>query len=111
MVFPLAVAAVFAILGFPASVGAQTPHPEPQRTPANSADTLWDRNTRTLQENFMGAVLGLGLGIVAVSTGLGEGNVDTTVIWLGSNGVGTVGRGYTGASVGTAIPRRNRRYP
>jgi hypothetical protein len=90
---------------------ALSPDPEPQRTPATSVDTLWNRTASTLQETFMGTVLGLGLRIVAVSTGLGGGNVDTTVIQLGSNGVGTVGRGYTGAPVGTVIPRWNRRHP
>jgi hypothetical protein len=107
---------------FPAYAAAQTPvgqavekalcpDPEPQRTPATSVDTLWNRTASTLQGTFMGAVLGLGLGIVAVSTGLGGENVDTTVIWLGSGGVGTAGRGYTGAPPGTAIPRWKRRYP
>jgi hypothetical protein len=107
MVVRLAVAAVFAILGLPASAGAQTP----VRPPATSVSTLWSRNTSMLQETFMGAVLGLGVGIVAVSTGLGQENVDTTVIWLGSSGVDTVGRWYAGAPAGTAIPRWKQRYP
>ena len=107
MMLRLAVAAVFAIVESPASVGAQTS----AGNAAASVDTLWDRNTSTLRETFIGGVLGLGFAIVAVSRGLGEESGDTTVIWLGSNGIGTVERGNTGAPVGIAIPRWKRRYP
>ena len=125
MMLRLAVAAVCAIVEGPAFVGAQTspgeavdavekirfPDPAPQRTPATSVHTLWNSDISRLQETFTGAVLGLGLGIVAVSRGLSEESGDTTLIWLGSNGVGTVGGGHPGAPVGITTPRRKRRSP
>lgn len=95
MVLRFAIAASFAILGVPASVGAQT-------------DTLWTRDTSMMA--IVGAVLELALGVEVTPQPPGEDRVKG-VLMDASAGVGTVSRGVTGALVGTRIPGGKRRYP
>ena len=87
MVPRLAIAASFAILGVPASVGAQ-------------ADTLWTRDTS----------MRLALGVEVGTQPTGE-DIARGVLLDAPAGVGTVSGGVTGALVGTRIPRWKRRYP
>jgi hypothetical protein len=96
-VLRLAIAASFAILGVPASVGAQT-------------DTLWTRGTSMMERAIVGAVLGLALGVEVTPQPTGE-DIAKGVLVDTSAGVGTVSRGVTAALVGTRIPRWKRRYP
>jgi hypothetical protein len=84
--------------------------PEPRRVPTASVDTLWTRGTSTIPGGIAGALLGLGLGVLA-ATQLGETDTDRTALWAVSLGAGTVGGGFVGALVGTAIPRWKRRHP
>lgn len=84
---------------------------EPLRIPATSVDTLWTRGTSWKQGTIVGAVLGLGLGIAAAASGLGEDDASQTAIWLGSMGIGTAGGALAGTIVGAAIPRWKRQYP
>lgn len=86
-------------------------NPEPLRIPVIKVDTLWTRGASTLQGAIVGSILGLGLGIVAASSGFGEEDEDRTTIWLMCLGAGTAGGGLIGALVGTAVPRWKRRYP
>jgi hypothetical protein len=95
MVLRFAIAASFAILGVPASVGAQT-------------DTLWTRDTSMMA--IVGAVLELALGVEVTPQPPGE-DIVKGVLMDASAGVGTVSRGVTGALVGTRIPGGKRRYP
>ncbi len=84
---------------------------EPLRISATSVDTLWTKGTSWKQGTIVGAVLGLGLGIVAAASGLGEEDEDNTALWLGSMGVGTAGGALVGTIFGAAIPRWKRQYP
>jgi hypothetical protein len=97
MVLRLAIAASLAILGVPASVGAQT-------------DTLWTRGTSMTEPAIVGAVLGLVLGVQVPPRPTGE-DIAKGVLVDASAGVDTVSRGVTGALVGTRIPPWKRRYP
>jgi hypothetical protein len=97
MVLRLAIAASFAILGVPASIGAQT-------------DTLWTRDTSMTERAILGAVLGLALGVEVTPQPPGE-DIPKGVLVDASAGVGTMSGGVTGALVGTRIPRWKRRYP
>jgi hypothetical protein len=97
MVPRLAIAASFAILGIPASVGAQ-------------ADAVWTRDTSMMEQAIVRAVLRLALGVEVAPQPTGE---DTArgVLVDPSAGVGTVSGGVTGRLVGSRIPRWKRRYP
>jgi hypothetical protein len=95
MVLRLAIAASFAILGVPASVGAQT-------------DTLWTRDTSMMA--IVGTVLELTLGVELTPKPPVE-DIAKGVLVNAPAGVGTVSGGVTGALVGTRTPRWKRRYP
>jgi hypothetical protein len=97
MVLRLAIAASFAILGVPASVGAQ-------------ADILWTRDTSMMEQAIVRPVLRLALGVEVAPQPTGE-DIARGVLVDASAGVGTVSDGVTGALVGTRIPRWRRRYP
>jgi hypothetical protein len=97
MMLRLAIAASFAILGVPASVGAQ-------------ADTLWTRDTSMMERTIVGAVLGLAFGVEVAPQPTGE-DIAKGVLVNASAGVATVSGGVTGALVGTRIPPWKRRYP
>ena len=97
MVLRLAIAASFAILRVPASVGAQT-------------DTLWTRGTSMMERAIVGAVLGIALGVQVPPQRTGE-DIAKGVLVDASAGVGTVSRGVTGALVGTRVPLWKRRDP
>ena len=81
----LAIVASFAILGVPASVGAQT-------------DTLWTRDTSMTERAIVGAVLELALGVELTP----QPPVDDI-----AKGVAV----DASTRVGTRIPRWKRRYP
>ena len=81
----LAIAASLAILGVPASAGAQT-------------DTLWTRDTSMTERAIVGAVLELALGVELTP----------------QPPVDDIAKGVlvdASAGVGTRLPRWKRRYP